>query len=216
MGASAEPPPESIRRTAPAAGAGPAAGAPSGPAARRQANRRLIRGLLVMTAGSFAFGWALIPLYNVFCKVTGVGNAEAREQAVNVAEAIDPNREVTVEFLATPATVGSFRFTPQVASIKVHPGKLYDARFAATNLTAASAVAQAVPSITPTEATHYLHKTQCFCFNPQPFRSGETRSLPVRFIVDPALPPNIDHITLAYTIYDATDDRSAARDHPLQ
>jgi len=169
-----------------------------------------------MTAGSFAFGWALIPLYNVFCKVTGIGNAEAREQAVDVAEAPDPNREVTVEFLATPASVGSFRFTPRKPEVKVHPGKLYDAGFTATNLTAGSAVAQAVPSITPTEATHYVHKTQCFCFNPQPFKSGETRELPVRFIIDPALPRNIDHVTISYTIFDTTDSRSAAPDHPLQ
>ena len=74
----------------------------------------------------------------------------------------------------------------------------------AKNLTAGATVAQAVPSISPTEAAQYLHKTQCFCFSPQHFAVGEGREMPVRFIVDPKLPGNIDRITLAYTFYDTT------------
>ncbi len=174
-------------------------------AQRRRANRRLLRGLLIMTAGSFAFGWALIPLYDVFCKVAGVGNAEARAGSANVQEAPDPTREVTVEFVADPASVGSFEFRPKAASMRVHPGKLYDTGFYARNLTQAASVAQAVPSISPTVAAHYFHKTQCFCFSPQHFGAGEGRDMPVRFIVDPQLPGNVDKITLAYTFYDTTE-----------
>jgi cytochrome c oxidase assembly protein subunit 11 len=174
-------------------------------AQRRRANRRLLRGLLIMTAGSFAFGWALIPLYDVFCKVAGVGNAEARAGSANVHEALDPTREVTVEFVADPASVGSFEFRPKAASMRVHPGKLYDTEFYAKNLTQAASVAQAVPSISPTVAAHYFHKTQCFCFSPQHFGAGEGRDMPVRFIVDPQLPGNVDKITLAYTFYDTTE-----------
>ena len=174
-------------------------------AQRRRANRRLLRGLLIMTAGSFAFGWALIPLYDVFCKVAGVGNAEARAGSAKVEEALDPTREVTVEFVADPASVGSFDFRPKAASMRVHPGKLYDTEFYARNLTQAASVAQAVPSISPTVAAHYFHKTQCFCFSPQHFGAGEGRDMPVRFIVDPQLPGNVDKITLAYTFYDTTE-----------
>jgi cytochrome c oxidase assembly protein subunit 11 len=174
-------------------------------AQRRRANRRLLRGLLIMTAGSFAFGWALIPLYDVFCKVAGVGNAEARAGSAKVQEALDPTREVTVEFIADPASVGSFDFRPKAASMRVHPGKLYDTEFYAKNLTQAASVAQAVPSISPTLAAHYFHKTQCFCFSPQHFDAGEGRDMPVRFIVDPQLPGNVDRITLAYTFYDTTE-----------
>ncbi len=174
-------------------------------AQRRRANRRLLRGLLIMTAGSFAFGWALIPLYDVFCRVAGVGNAQARAGSVNVQEAVDPTREVTVEFVADPASVGSFDFRPKAASMRVHPGKLYDAEFYARNLTQAASVAQAVPSISPTVAARYFHKTQCFCFSPQHFEAGEGRDMPVRFIVDPQLPPNVDKITLAYSFYDTTE-----------
>ncbi len=176
---------------------------------RKKANRSLIVGLLLMTAGSFGFGWALVPLYDVFCRVAGVGNAEAKSGRSSAREAIDVNREITVEFVADPASVGSFDFRPTVASMRVHPGKLYDTRFYARNLTRAPSVAQAVPSISPSVAGRYFHKTECFCFSPQRFAAGEDRDMPLRFIVDPGLPRNVDKLTLAYTFFDTT--QSAAR-----
>jgi cytochrome c oxidase assembly protein subunit 11 len=173
------------------------------------ANRKLVRALLIMTAGSFLFGWALVPLYDVLCRAAGIGNAEAKAGKAVVQEAVDPHREVTIEFVAVPATVGSFDFRPNVASMKIHPGKLYDAVFYAKNLTSVASVAQAVPSISPTGTARYFHKTECFCFSPQKFGAGEGRELPVRFIVDPGLPATVDKLTLAYTIYDTT--QSATR-----
>jgi len=181
----------------------------SGTEQRRKANRSLIVGLLVMTAGSFAFGWALVPLYDVFCRAVGVGNAEAKDGRSTAREAVDPNREITVEFVSDPASVGSFEFRPEVASMRVHPGKLYDTQFYAKNLTGQASVAQAVPSISPTVGARYFHKTECFCFSPQRFAVGEGRDMPVRFIVDPALPQYVDKLTLAYTFYDTTE--AAAR-----
>ncbi len=179
-----------------------------GTAERKRANRGLIRGLMIMTAASFGFGWALIPLYGVFCKIAGIGSAEAKAGPSEVTEAVDANRTVTVEFIADPASVGSFEFRPENASMQVHPGKLYDTRFFARNLTQGDSVAQAVPSISPTVAARYFHKTQCFCFSPQHFAVGEGRDMPVRFIVDPNLPHNVDQITLAYTFYDTTETKS--------
>jgi len=176
---------------------------------QKRANRSLVYRLLIMTAGAFAFGWALVPLYNVLCTVAGIGSAQAKEGKVIVREAIDPNREITIEFVADPASVGSYEFRPTVASMRIHPGKLYDTEFYAKNLTSGASVAQAVPSISPTVAAKYFHKTQCFCFSPQRFGAGEGRDMPVRFIVDPQLPPIVDKITLAYTFYDTT--QSAAR-----
>jgi cytochrome c oxidase assembly protein subunit 11 len=176
---------------------------------KKRANRKLVRTLLVMTAGSFAFGWALIPLYDVLCRAAGIGNAEAKAGKSVVEESVDPNREVTIEFVAEPASVGSFDFRPKVASMRIHPGKLYDAEFYAKNLTNEASVAQAVPSISPTGTAKYFHKTECFCFSPQKFGAGEGRDLPVRFIVDPQLPRTVDKLTLAYTIYDTT--QSATR-----
>jgi cytochrome c oxidase assembly protein subunit 11 len=175
----------------------------------KRANRKLVRALLIMTAGSFVFGWALVPLYDVLCRAAGIGNAEAKDGKSSAREAIDPNREVTIEFLAEPASVGSFEVRPKVASMRVHPGKLYDAEFHARNLTAQASVAQAVPSISPTGTARYFHKTECFCFTPQRFAAGEGRDLPVRFIVDPGLPVTVDKLTLAYTIYDTTATAAA-------
>jgi cytochrome c oxidase assembly protein subunit 11 len=171
---------------------------------RKRANRKLIRGLLIMTACSFAFGWALVPLYDVFCRAIGIGNAEAKDGPAVAREAIDPNREVTIEFIASPKSVGSYEFRPKVASMRVHPGKLYDTEFYAKNLTSVASVAQAVPSISPSGTARYFHKTECFCFTPQKFGVGEGRDMPVRFIVDPQLPANVDRLTLAYAFYDTT------------
>ena len=171
---------------------------------KKRANRKLVRALLAMTAGAFAFGWALVPLYDVLCRAAGIGNAEAKSGKSVIQESVDPNREVTIEFLAEPASVGSFDFRPTVASMRVHPGKLYDTLFHAENLTGNASVAQAVPSILPSGTAKYFHKTECFCFSPQKFAAGEGRDMPVRFIVDPQLPNDVGKLTLAYTIYDAT------------
>jgi cytochrome c oxidase assembly protein subunit 11 len=176
---------------------------------KKRANRKLVTALLAMTAGAFAFGWALVPLYDVLCRAAGIGNAEAKAGKSLVQESIDPDREVTIEFMAQPASVGSFDFRPKVASMRIHPGKLYDTLFHAENLTQNPSVAQAVPSISPTGTAKYFHKTECFCFSPQKFAAGEGRDLPVRFIVDAGLPSNVDKLTLAYTIYDTT--QSATR-----
>jgi cytochrome c oxidase assembly protein subunit 11 len=175
----------------------------------RRANRKLTYSLLAMTAGAFAFGWALVPLYDVLCRAAGIGNAEAKAVKSNAQEAVDVNREVTIEFVASPASVGSYEFRPKTVSMKIHPGKLYDTAFYARNLTSVASVAQAVPSISPTGTAKYFHKTECFCFSPQKFAVGEGRDMPVRFIVDPQLPADVDKITLAYTFYDTT--QSAAR-----
>jgi cytochrome c oxidase assembly protein subunit 11 len=175
---------------------------------RKRGNRNLIAGLLLMTAGSFAFGWALVPLYDVFCRVAGIGNAEAKAGPWTARdsslEAVDESRVITIEFVADPASVGSYEFRPNLPSMRIHPGKLYEAGFYAKNLTAAASVAQAVLSISPGVAARYFHKTECFCFSPQRFAIGEGRDMPVRFIVDPSLPANVDRITLAYTFFDTT------------
>ena len=177
----------------------------------RRAKSGLIRGLLLMTAGSFAFGWALIPLYSVLCRVAGIGNVDAKAGRAVVHEAPDPTREVTVEFVAQTATVGSYEFRADLPTLRVHPGKLYSVAFFAKNLTASPSVAQAVPSISPSMAGRYFHKTECFCFNPQKFGAGEGREMPLRFIVDPALPKSVDRLTLAYSFFDTTTQSTAQR-----
>jgi cytochrome c oxidase assembly protein subunit 11 len=167
-----------------------------------RANRNMTFKLLAIAAGSFGFGFALVPLYNVLCSVTGYGDQTKLLERVQAIEHPDLSRTVKVEFLADVASAGSFEFRPVVRTIDVHPGQLASAQFYARNLTGHDTVAQAVPNIAPSEVAAYFHKTECFCFTPQHFALDEGRTLSVRFIVDPALPQHIELITLAYTFYD--------------
>ena len=168
----------------------------------RRENRNMTWKLLAIAAGSFGFGFALVPLYNVLCSVTGYGDQSRLLQRVQAIEHPDPSRTVTVEFLADVASSGTFEFRPVARTVRVHPGQLYTAQFYARNLSGRDSVAQAVPNIAPSEVAAYFHKTECFCFSPQHFSLDEGRDMPVRFFIDPALPRHIDLITLAYTFYD--------------
>src|SRR5580692_6110671 len=116
---------------------------------RKRANRKLLWGLLIMTAASFAFGWALVPLYDVFFRATGIGNAEAKAGPAVAKEAVAPNREVTIEALALPAAVDSHESRPKIASMESNPGNLSETEFYAKNLISVASVADAVPSISP-------------------------------------------------------------------
>jgi len=169
-------------------------------------HRRLALKLTVVTVLAFGFGFALVPLYSLFCSVTGAGNRGdlVRESALPAADAqLDTSREVTIEFVASLPTVGNWEFRPEQRSMKVVPGRLYEAKFFAGNETGQATWAQAVPDIAPSSASAYFHKTECFCFTPQQFAVGEGRDMSVRFFVDPALPKYVDRITLAYTFYDS-------------
>ena len=177
----------------------------------KRENRSMTWKLLAIAAGSFGFGFALVPLYNVLCSVTGYGDQSKLRQQVTAIEHPDVSRTVTVEFLADVASSGDWEFRPVVRTITVHPGQLYTAQFYAHNLTGRDTVAQAVPNIAPSEVAAYFHKTECFCFSPQHFNLNEGRNMPVRFIIDPALPSHIDLITLAYTFYDESSRVTSRR-----
>jgi len=116
-----------------------------------------------------------------------------------------------VQFLADVASAGTFEFRPEVRTVQVHPGQLFTAQFYAHNLSGRATTAQAVPNIAPSEVASYFHKTECFCFSPQHFALNEGRDMPVRFIIDPALPRHIDMVTLAYTFYDESARVTARR-----
>ena len=170
---------------------------------RRRANFGLAGKLLLMAAGSFAFGFALVPLYGVLCDLTGIGTQENLQRAAAVRQAgPDLARTVTVEFVtSTPGATG-WEFRPHVAQMRVHPGQLYETTFFARNLADHEVVGQAVPSISPAAAARHFQKTECFCFTPQRFEAGAGREMPVRFIVDRALPAGVDRLTLSYAFFD--------------
>jgi cytochrome c oxidase assembly protein subunit 11 len=165
-------------------------------------NRKLTLKLLAFALGSFAFGFALVPLYDMLCDLTGFGNQKALAQQRLSIEAPDDSRTITVDFVADLPSVGNWEFRPLVSSMQIHPGRLYSTEFLAHNLTGRDTVAQAVPNIAPGQAAGYFRKTECFCFTPQKFAINEQRPMPVRFVVDPAIPRSVDRITLSYTFYD--------------
>lgn len=176
----------------------------------KRQNLRLVWKLCVFVAGSFAFGFALVPLYSVLCKITGLGNQKGLTEAVAApVGSIDGGRMVTVEFMTNLPTVGNWEFRPSMKSMQVHPGQLYEATFFARNLTGHATVAQAVPDITPSKDAEWFHKTECFCFTTQSFARDEQRLMPVRFFLDPSLPAYIDRMTLSYTFYDVGDGVAA-------
>lgn len=170
---------------------------------RRRANRRLTLQLTLFAFCSLAFGFALVPLYDVICDITGFGNRKSLLEPSQVSALANDaqQREITVEFVSTNPTAGEWEFRPAVTSAKVRMGQLFAATFVAKNLLAKPATGQAIPSIAPNNATQYFRKTDCFCFTPQFFQAHEERELIVRFVVDPQLPMHTDRITLAYSMY---------------
>ncbi len=161
----------------------------------------LIAQLLLMTVAMFGFGFLLVPLYDVFCEITGFGG-RTNTEATFVAEAPDLTREIRVEFITTVNEYAQFRFVADMDSMSVNPGKMYFATFTAKNLASGDKIAQAVPSVAPTTAAEYFTKIECFCFESQEFVAGEERAMPLQFIVNPDLPDYVDTITLSYTFFD--------------
>lgn len=171
----------------------------------KTANRKLITQLVVITVAMFGFGFLLVPLYDVFCEVTGFGGRTGREavEASSVTFEADKSRTVTVQFLSTVNRDGEWLFAPAQRSIDVHPGQLVTISYVAENLRDAPAIGQAVPRVAPVVAGKYFQKTECFCFSRQEFVANERKDMPVTFIVDPELPREVDTITLGYTFFDA-------------
>jgi len=178
-------------------------------AGTRKANRSLTRSLVLMVAGSFAFGFALIPLYKVICEAAGikVNDRPSKLQASEVAA----GRTVHLEFMSLLPGGSDFELVPETREMTLQPGRLYEAKFRIRSLSTAPVVAQAVPSVAPITTARYLQKTECFCFTPQTFKAAEEREFTVRFIIDPALPAQVDRMTLAYSMYVVPPQQLAAR-----
>ena len=152
----------------------------------------------------FGFGFALVPLYDVFCEITGFGRKTATT-AATVVGAPDVNRTVRVEFLASVARGAPWEFAPQVSHMDVHPGQLYETHFRARNLTEARLVAQAVPSVAPGAAARHFNKVECFCFTSQEFAPHEELDLKLAFMVAPELAAHLDTLSLSYTYFSASN-----------
>jgi len=165
--------------------------------------RRNILALFLIPPLMFGFGYLMVPIYDIFCELTGLNGKTGRVELVEVKRMrADESRLVTVEFMANLNRDAPIDFGPAVASMQVHPGQAYHTVYRARNTGAAHLVSQAVPSVSPSRAATYFNKTECFCFTRQEFTAHESRELPVRFVIHPDLPADIDTVTLAYTFFE--------------
>ncbi len=153
----------------------------------------------------FAFVFVvMVPLYNVLCDALGINGKTSSEAYTSVVAQVDESRSVKVQFVATNNDGMPWVFSPDVTEMVVHPGAANDTVFFAENPTANSMIAQAVPSVSPSRAAEYFHKTECFCFEQQPLDGNSEAEMPLQFIVDQDLPADIKTITLSYTLFDVT------------
>lgn len=176
---------------------------------QRPDNGRIVKRLLVTVVCMFAFGFALVPIYDVFCDITGFNGRTKNEQAVVSAGEIDKSRVVRVQFITRNNKGMPWDFGPELKEVKVHPGETRVVNFLAHNRTPNNMVAQAIPSVAPGEAALYLNKTECFCFNQQPLQANSDTVMPMQFYLDPDIPEHITTLTLSYTLYDMTANATA-------
>lgn len=174
--------------------------APVDKAVSGKRNSGLLKMVLVALA-AFGFSFSLIPLYRIACeKVLGIRLERSAVDPVAVGSKTS-DRLITVEFDGGVNSKLPWQFEPDQLKLQVRPGEQYEATYTATNTSARAIVGSAVPSVAPARASGYFNKTECFCFTAQTLQAGETRAMPVRFIVDPNLPDDVKTITLSYTFF---------------
>ncbi len=173
----------------------------------RRANIRMVGKLVVVAAGMFEFGYALVPIYKAICEMTGINILALGERNIPGAKAtlpantqVDTSRTITVEFDANAR--GPWQFKPAVRSLQVHPGELATVMYEFQNTQNRRMSAQAIPSYAPLQASTHFNKLECFCFNQYTLEPGEKKSWPVVFVIDPKLSKDVKTITLSYTFFE--------------
>ena len=166
-------------------------------------SRNIARTALWVVGASFLFGFAMVPIYRIACEhVLGIKlSGDAADAAQVALMKVDESRTIAVEFVANVNSKLPWDFSAEKTRIEVHPGALTEVWFDATNQSGAAIVGNAVPSVAPSEASPYVNKTECFCLTEQTLEAGESRRMPVRFVVDPQLPSGVKTLTLSYTFY---------------
>ena len=174
----------------------------TGAAQKQTANRRLIVRLLAVVFAMFGFGFALVPLYDLFCDITGLNGKTGVTDKRTINETrVDEDRWVTVEFTGNVASGLPWEFRPSVLKIQVHPGAVAKVVYVARNAGEQATVGRAIPSVTPGKAAAYFKKIECFCFSEQTLEAGERKEMPVQFVVERDLPKEVNTITLSYAFF---------------
>lgn len=164
-------------------------------------NRRMFRKLAVFAVVMFGFGFALVPLYEKICEVTGINNL-LRPDHLPANTQVDRSRLVTVEFDSNLGGNMPWTFRPEATSIRLHPGELTTIVYEVRNDSGRTMTGQAIPSYAPALAGQHFRKLQCFCFDKQQLAAGETRQMPIAFVVDPGIPGEVNTITLSFTFFE--------------
>jgi cytochrome c oxidase assembly protein subunit 11 len=179
------------------------------PLERQRSNMRMAVKLAFVALFFTGFGFAMVPLYDVICKLTGLnGKTNAVAVVPNKNTQIDFSRTVNVEFLSQSMPGVGLSFKPEAFAIRVHPGEISRMNYVITNTTSKVFVGQAIPSVTPAVAAQYFEKLQCFCFDQQTFQPGETRTMPVVFVVNPDMSRDLGTVTLSYAFFEAVKVKS--------
>ena len=165
------------------------------------ANSKIVIRLLAAVIGMFGFGFALVPLYDVFCDITGLNGKTGDQVALSEAWKVDTSREIRVEFIASLNEEMPWEFRPLTKSVTVHPGEPTRIDYVAINKTNHRISGTAVPSVVPGLAAQYFQKTECFCFTEQVLEAKEEKIMPVIFVIDPDISEDINEITLSYTFF---------------
>jgi len=165
-------------------------------------NRRVGLMMALLVAAMVGLAFASVPLYRLFCQVTGFGGTPVRAEDAPGAVA----GQIGVRFDANIEPSLPWRFEPVQHTIRIHPGARTQILYRATNLTARRTTGRAIFNVTPLKAGQYFSKIECFCFTEQTLRGGQTADMPVVFYVDPRIRDDeatktIDEITLSYTFY---------------
>ena len=162
-----------------------------------------------VSLAAFGFAFSLVPLYRIACeKVFGV-RLEQGPASASATAVVPKERWVTVQFDGGVNSKLPWQFAPSQQTMRVQVGRQYEAQYSARNTSDRAIVGNAVPSVAPAKASGYFSKTECFCFTAQTLAAGESREMPVRFIVDPGLPAGVKTITLSYTFF-KNDTQTAA------
>jgi cytochrome c oxidase assembly protein subunit 11 len=170
-------------------------------------NLKVVVSLLAVVLMMFGFCFAIVPLYNAYCKVTGINTSLTLTEFEKIP---DLTRSITIQFTAINNANLPWEFYPLKSSITMHPGENAKMEFYVKNNTNRTMTIQAIPSYAPVTAPRYLHKIECFCFQQQTLRAGEEKWMPVVLHLDKMMPGDIQTISLAYTLFDVTQKRISA------
>ncbi|MEZ8725817.1 cytochrome c oxidase assembly protein [Vibrio cyclitrophicus] len=184
-------------------------------ATKKRSTKKLTGYLVLSVVAMFGFGFALVPLYDVMCDALGINGKTNTVSAVQ-PQGMQPDysRTVRVEFMSHIKPDMPWQFSPEVQVLEVHPGEVIQTNYIAKNLSGASLVGQAVPSVSPGMGATYFNKMECFCFNQQPLEGHKSAEMGLIFYIEPDIPELIHTLTLSYTLFNITSQVSGEVSKP--